>query len=401
MFTNKIYLMNTQLTEQSNANAAEVTTLPSENKDKPVVCENCNEQVLGMYCSQCGQSTESTLKYFWTVILHLLDDFFSFDSRANRTLFPLLFRPGFLTKEYISGKRVHYVPPLRLYLFISIVFFISLKYFINTEDGSNKNTTEEKAIAVAQLDKQLDEIDQLITESPENVAAPLKKTKDMLETHRSNIQSPDTPEAGSDGLITSTSNPQVNSKKANDKQLSIGNNPDGSLTFPFLSSAENQKLGVIVDELEAKADKAIKEDPTKLIEAVIGKMPQIMFVLLPLFAALLKIMYVFSKRLYLEHLTVALHSHSFIFFTILLIEILGFGSKLSTEKGFSALESILTILQVLLMVWIPVYLYIMQKRIYQQGYILSTLKYAVVGLIYTVMIGLAGVIAIVWGAVSL
>ena len=89
--------------------------------------------------------------------MHLLDDIFSFDSRASRTLWPLITRPAFLTKEYFAGRRVHYVPPLRLYLFISIVFFISLKFFIAADDGNsiNINGKEEVVTQVKAHIKQL------------------------------------------------------------------------------------------------------------------------------------------------------------------------------------------------------------------------------------------------------
>ncbi|MCO4800076.1 MAG: DUF3667 domain-containing protein, partial [Colwelliaceae bacterium] len=121
-------------------------------------CENCHAKVEGMYCSQCGQSVESTLRYFWSVILHLLDDIFSFDSRASRTLFPLIFKPGFLTNEYIAGRRVHYVPPLRLYLFISIIFFISLK-FIAVEDGSEVLSINSSKSNVTELTKHIQQLE--------------------------------------------------------------------------------------------------------------------------------------------------------------------------------------------------------------------------------------------------
>ena len=79
-----------------------VALLIADNKTDAVICENCHAKVSGSYCSQCGQSIESTIKYFWSVLLHLLDDIFSFDSRASRTLKPLLLKPGFLTQEYIQ-----------------------------------------------------------------------------------------------------------------------------------------------------------------------------------------------------------------------------------------------------------------------------------------------------------
>ncbi len=106
-----------------NNNHNNVALLINDDKTDGVICENCHAKVTGSFCSQCGQSIESTLRYFWSVILHLLDDIFSFDSRASRTIFPLMFKPGFLTNEYFAGRRVHYVPPLRLYL--SVLFSFS------------------------------------------------------------------------------------------------------------------------------------------------------------------------------------------------------------------------------------------------------------------------------------
>ncbi len=108
-------------------------------------CENCKAPLNGPFCSNCGQEVDSTLKYFWVVILHLLDDIFSFDSRASRTLVPLVARPAFLTNEYFAGRRVHFVPPLRLYLFISIVFFITLKFFV-TSNSSVNSDNDNKAV---------------------------------------------------------------------------------------------------------------------------------------------------------------------------------------------------------------------------------------------------------------
>ena len=68
-------------------------------------CANCQSPLAGPYCGQCGQEVNSTLKYFWTVMLHLLDDIFSFDSRAKRTLIPLLTNEDFPTKAVYTQYR--------------------------------------------------------------------------------------------------------------------------------------------------------------------------------------------------------------------------------------------------------------------------------------------------------
>ena len=48
---------------------------PIQQEETTQLCENCNSALIGPYCASCGQQAEPTLKYFWTVILHLLDDF--------------------------------------------------------------------------------------------------------------------------------------------------------------------------------------------------------------------------------------------------------------------------------------------------------------------------------------
>lgn len=75
------------------------------------------------YCAACGQAAvgDSTFRHF----LHqFLGDYFTFDSKITRSLKPLLFAPGELTVEYMRGRRQRYVPPLRLFIFLSVLFFL-------------------------------------------------------------------------------------------------------------------------------------------------------------------------------------------------------------------------------------------------------------------------------------
>ena len=160
---------NNELVEK-NTDFTVTSTLPEvpddfETPDESA-CDNCHQPINGPFCAHCGQQAESTLKYFWVVIMHLLDDIFSFDSRASRTIWPLMVKPGFLTSEYIQGRRVHYVPPIRLYLFISIVFFLSLK-FIAIGDGTVFKPEADSEI-VSQLDKHINKIDQQYQQAVEN-----------------------------------------------------------------------------------------------------------------------------------------------------------------------------------------------------------------------------------------
>ncbi|WKZ67640.1 MAG: DUF3667 domain-containing protein [Flavobacteriales bacterium] len=88
-------------------------------------CPNCGSVMApdAGYCSTCGQAAvgDNTFGHF----LHqFLGDYFTFDSKITRSLRPLLFKPGELTLEYIRGRRQRYVPPLRLFIFLSVLFFL-------------------------------------------------------------------------------------------------------------------------------------------------------------------------------------------------------------------------------------------------------------------------------------
>jgi hypothetical protein len=179
-------------------------------------------------------------------------------------------------------------------------------------------------------------------------------------------------------------------------QFTIGNKEDGSLRFDFLSDESNKKLEKFSKDFSGKAEKAFNSDTGPLIDQVISKLPQLMFILLPLFAVLLKVMFIFSKRLYMEHLTVALHSHSFIFITLLLMTMLdGFYDYLIPTSPDIA--NLIETAASAILVWIPIYLFIMQKRVYKQGYFITLVKYAIIGVMYNIMISVAGLIALVWG----
>ncbi|SVD96556.1 uncharacterized protein METZ01_LOCUS449410, partial [marine metagenome] len=87
------------------------------------ICSNCNSELTDIYCSKCGQKNVGLLT-FRVIINDFLDDIFSIDSRLFVTLKCLIFKPGYLTTEYWAGKRKKYLPPFRLYLVLSVIYFL-------------------------------------------------------------------------------------------------------------------------------------------------------------------------------------------------------------------------------------------------------------------------------------
>ncbi|GHF85466.1 DUF3667 domain-containing protein [Thalassotalea marina] len=399
----------------------EASALISPELNQKKQCENCYSPVEGPFCAQCGQEVESTLKYFWTVLLHVLNDIFSFDSRANRTLFPLLFRPGFLTNQYFQGHRVHYVPPIRLYLFISIIFFISLKFSTSTGleiehvkevesltkevdkiaaiyKQSDVENSQEKLVLLSSFNSKLAEIkqrDSINNNAYESLISELVALESKLVSGQLlSIKESEKYET----LNTKWQNIQVGKAELSpERGINFSNNPDGTFTFDWLTPSANAKLEQATSSIEQKVKSSSFD---QLFEQALDKFPQLMFILLPLFALILKIMYLFSKRLYLEHLTVALHSHSFIFLALLVAELLDLLTDYSA-KNLPSVQPILDNLVVVILVWVPIYLFIMQKRVYKQGYFLTAVKYSFIGIIYTILLSIAFLTAFIWGVADL
>ena len=86
-------------------------------------CQNCGAVLLGEHCYACGQPVKGLVRHFSSILGDFFDTVLNIDSRVFRTLGPLLLKPGYLSNEYFEGRRVRYVSPVRLFVFLSIVTF--------------------------------------------------------------------------------------------------------------------------------------------------------------------------------------------------------------------------------------------------------------------------------------
>ncbi|MBU8976937.1 DUF3667 domain-containing protein [Lysobacter sp. MMG2] len=124
------------------------------------------------------------------------------------------------------------------------------------------------------------------------------------------------------------------------------------------------------------------------VRAALGAVPSALFLLVPVFALLLKLAYLGSKRLYMEHLVVALYSHAYLCLAILAFFLL-FALDKAITPHWAAFGWISGLLEFALWLWMPIYLWIMQKRVYRNGWLLTSLRYFVIGNLYFVLLGFA------------
>src|ERR1700685_605948 len=100
----------------------------------PARCKNCNAALLGRFCVNCSQAADVHVPSTVELLHEMLEGLTHSDSRLWRTLKLLWFKPGRLTEEFVAGRRVAYLPPFRLYLILSIVFFL-VASFVHPPSG--------------------------------------------------------------------------------------------------------------------------------------------------------------------------------------------------------------------------------------------------------------------------
>jgi hypothetical protein len=368
---------------------------------KTRACANCGAPMHGPYCYACGQPEKGMIRQLASVMSDVLDTIFNIDSRVFRSLVPLYFRPGYLTLEYFAGRRVRYVTPFRLFFFLCIVAFFAIQLALNLGDDRytwhlSDSGDIESAPTAADVEKRVDKALAGIATAKkagtlppaviESLDASSAKIRQRAEDRLAYIKSRD--EASAAGM-----KPPVDPNEKNE-DLTFDGKPWDPTAHPiriaWLPAFANAEL----NDMAARAKEniiAAKHDPRHLIEAVFSRLPWTLGLLMPLFAVLLKIVYIFKRRLYMEHLMVALHSHAFIFMSLLLLALVTLSHN-ATTTAYPGLDPIYNLLRSAIWIWLFVYLFLMQKRVYRQGWIMTSIKYGIVGICYTVIItiGLVG-----------
>lgn len=351
-------------------------TIPATPAPLPArFCGNCGAQLLGDHCYRCGQPVKGLVRHFSTIIGDFFDSVFEIDGRIWRTLPPLLLRPGLLSTEYFAGRRVRYVSPVRLFVFLSLISFFAAQLAINIDGQSDGDSAIARASTVAEVERLRNEALAELSKAREQAEGAPGLGAGLAAAERAVAQQADRRIAELGGESPKTGKPTI----------SFGSEPwhreKNPIAIAGLPETVNAWLNRMVERAEANIAR-VQADPNLLKDAVLGALPATLFVLLPLFALLLKFAYLFKRRLYMEHLIVALHSHAFLCAALLLTIILG---ALSTSVGWLGW---LSWLETGLFVWIPIYVLLMQKRVYGQGWPMTVLKYGLIGMVYVLMLSL-------------
>jgi hypothetical protein len=359
-------------------------------------CANCGAPMHGPWCYACGQPEKGMIRQLASVMSDVLDTIFNIDSRVFRSLVPLYFRPGYLTLEYFAGRRVRYVTPFRLFFFLCIVAFFAIQIALNIGDPnfrwhvndsgdiesaqsiSDVEARAAKALAGFEKAKAAPHMPPAAITSLEKSQAKIQKQVDDRVAYLrardaardSGTKPPPDPGQESDDEI-----------QFDGKNWEPAHDPIRIAWLPSFANAELTEMAVRARDNIVAA----KKDPRHLIEAVFSRLPWTLGLLMPLFAVLLKVVYIFKRRLYMEHLMVALHSHAFIFMSLLLLAVLALlrGWIAGVAPGA---EWVVKLLRDVAWIWLIVYLFLMQKRVYRQGWIMTALKFSLIGICYTVII---------------
>ncbi|HEY0105483.1 MAG TPA: DUF3667 domain-containing protein [Rhizomicrobium sp.] len=345
---------------------------------KPGACANCGNPLLGPYCAVCGQPVDSHRRSVHGLLHDFFVDLVNFDSRILRTARALLFQPGELPAAFREGRTQPYVPAIRLYFFVSLIFFVLLGVtgiaLIQVQVVANpvKVIWDAKGNAF----ETNPDFNAEIGKDPEakDVVKPLIAISRKKATRPGGLFNYTTVTQffARIGTLHSTLSPAARRQLLENDTVKIEG--PGKATSDYVQ----RKLYETVNRIAA--------DPAALNEPLTNWMPRVLFLLLPLYALLLALFHVLRRKdFYLvDHLVFSLSIHTFAF--VALMATAGLAQALPGDMLVMAFFAV-----------IALYIFLAMKRFYRQGWFLTGVKFVIVSGIYFVFFllpALVGVLAL-------
>lgn len=401
-------------------------------------CENCGSVLQGSYCHVCGQHAHSPLHNFAHAVEEVFESFWHLDGRIFRTVRDL-FVPGRVAAGYLAGHRVRYIAPLRLFVIVSLLTFFVGKATLHIDKDAVFSSTDSPA--EVGLDAGPASVSQTRTGAAARTAASASapatlaeaaavprralttidaviadRNRQLGEFRREALESDGgwllTPLSGTvKSGIDDGARSRMRKLGASEAEIALAMaRADIELEQATAGSRAAAAKGTADTEwltrwIKKRGDRftrnseAMRENPDEFIRLFLGAVPGALFLLVPLFALFLKVMYLGSGRGYLEHLVVALYSHAFLLASLLLLFALTGVAGLAPTAWIWPKVG-LGIAATGLLFAVPAYLLAMQKRVYAQRWWVTILKFLVIGNVYTVLLTCALLYAVIAGLSS-
>lgn len=307
-------------------------------------CGNCEAVLTGPYCAQCGQHAHASARNLAAVVHDAWHDLTHVDGRLWHTLWLLLVRPGRLTEDYFLERRARYLPPFRLYLVLSLVFF-SL--------GLNVNQIK--------------------------VNAPDKATAGATGTPAKAPPGAQAPSSAATNTPPEKPSAAARQQPAGDESAAKSDDSDGDGEgLKFECETVRSSLSPWLEkQIRDACVRHRADNGATFLRTLLHNIPKMMFVFLPLMAAVMLLLYWRPRRYYVEHLVFLLHNHSALYLWFTLLRVLGLVEGLWRPLGgLTAFAGIATAIYV---IWYP---YRAMRRYYGQGRWLTILKYTLIAWAY-------------------
>ena len=338
-----------------------------ERKEKD--CLNCGTIIHGRFCHVCGQENLEPKESFWTLLAHFFNDITHFDGKFFTTLKDLVLRPGFLSQEYMKGRRMSYLNPVRMYIFTSAIFFLLFFAFYYSDNGPNLSNTTVNGKTITAIDAmdsaQFAQFTANINKEDDKPAVPMTREefRHFLDT------------TFSSGITFGSG--KYSSRAQYDSARASGKRNDSWIVRQLIYKA-------------IEINQTYHHDSNQIIKAfkstLVHSLPQMLFISLPLLALILKLMYIRRKKFYyVSHGIFSLHLYVFLFIALLLMFSI---NKLDSYVHWGFLEVLIGCL----VVGLFIYEYLAMKKFYEQGWIKTFVKFILVDFLFFIVISLLFVV---------
>lgn len=297
-----------------------------ERKEKN--CLNCGAQVHGRYCHICGQENIETHETMWGLITHFVYDITHFDGKFFSTLKYLLLKPGFLSQEYMRGRRASYLHPIKMYVFTSALFFFVFFAMRNEEDFIK---TEDNGV----IKKRTAVLKQLVTATDPAVIDSLKKELVISDTAIVQMEEMNLIEKDPSILdsVRSAIKPYINNHRNNVNLVYFEGMPSTEAKYDSIQKAlpvgkRDGWLKHYIIKKNLQLNAKFKYDSKTVLQAVISKflhsLPKMMFISLPFVAVFISLLYIRQRQSnYVHHGILAIHNYIAMYIFILITILLG------------------------------------------------------------------------------